>query len=270
MMEIVDALGKEAQIELSVKGRSRSHPIGFVLSRDRSIFLIPAKGKNSRWDLSIADNPVDVGVAVGNYSFAAKIRKVTKSERRKKAHDLFVSKYGKAEMTRYKSRKDVAEIPIARRVLVICKSNAGRSQVAQGLLEKCFPDSEVTSAGTNVREEHRDGFPVPVDIVEAVHPLGLDLRGRKRAQLIKELADWADDIIVTMEKNKMVENFRGLSWWPRFEIKTVYWNISDPTAEGRTPEKTVAMIKTMREYVSKWCEKRAQRDRVLVERLPGH
>ena len=95
--------------------------------------------------------------------------------------------------------------------MVVCVSNAGRSQIAQAFLEKFSPDSEITSAGTDVGTEgkERDGFPLRPDIIAEAGKVGLDLRRKKRARLVTNLADWANDIIVIMTVKRQRNTFQS-------------------------------------------------------------
>ena len=81
-----------------------------------------------------------------------------------------------------------AERPI-RYVLFVCNHNAGRSQMAQALMEQYGPeDVRAESAGTEPAPE------VWPPVVEAMHEVGIDLAGRKPKRLTLEMqlhADWA-------------------------------------------------------------------------------
>jgi protein-tyrosine-phosphatase len=149
------------------------------------------------------------------------------------------------------------------RVLVVCVSNAGRSQIAQAFLEKCSPSSEITSAGTDVgaEGEERDGFPLRPDIIAEASKVGLDLRGRKRARLVKNLADWANDIIVIMTDE---ETKRHLPiWFDMYEHKASYWPVEDTARvkEGGklpTQEQIASMIEEIERLSRAWCEEKAR------------
>ncbi len=114
--EILAALRRETEIELSVKGRLSgnvsSRPVWFVLPKDnKSILLVPVNGRKTQWYLNVMKNP-NVRVRIGGQSFAGTIREVG-AERLTEVLDLFTTKYGKEDMVRYYQRKDVAmELPL--------------------------------------------------------------------------------------------------------------------------------------------------------------
>jgi protein-tyrosine-phosphatase len=149
------------------------------------------------------------------------------------------------------------------RVLVICVSNAGRSQIGQAFLEKWSPDSEITSAGTDVGTEgkERDGFPLRADIVAAAGEFGLDLRRRKRARLVRNLADWANDIIVVMTDEEAKEHLPA--WFEEFRQKASYWSVEDTARVGEggklpPPEMIAGMIEEVERLARAWFEEKAR------------
>jgi arsenate-mycothiol transferase len=103
-------------------------------------------------------------------------------------------------------------------VLFVCVKNAGKSQMAAGLMRKIGgEDVEVYSAGT-----------VPGDVlnsvsVQALEELGIDLNGESPkpidAQLLRDV-----DVVVTLGREVQVESIAGT----RFEI----WNTDEPSERG--------------------------------------
>jgi deazaflavin-dependent oxidoreductase (nitroreductase family) len=114
--EILVALKKEREIELSVKGRVSgkvsSRPVWFVLPKDnKSILLVPVNGRKTQWYLNVMKDP-NVRVKVGGHSFAGTMEEVD-AERLTQVLDLFTTKYGEKDMENYYPRKDVAmELPL--------------------------------------------------------------------------------------------------------------------------------------------------------------
>jgi hypothetical protein len=109
--DIVAALNKGSEIELTVKGRSSGRaiprPVWFVLSKDkRSIMLVPVHGKKTQWYLNVLRDP-NVSVSIGDQSFNGRIREVG-GEGLREVLSMFDAKYGKGDMERYYSMKDVA------------------------------------------------------------------------------------------------------------------------------------------------------------------
>lgn len=119
--EILAALKKETELELTVKGRVSgkvsSRPVWFVLSGDnRSIMLVPVRGSKTQWYLNVVKDPA-IRIKVGGHSFAGTIREVS-GERLTEVLGMFTAKYGREDMERYYERKDVAlEVPLSSRVL---------------------------------------------------------------------------------------------------------------------------------------------------------
>jgi protein-tyrosine-phosphatase len=147
--------------------------------------------------------------------------------------------------------------------LVVCVNNAGRSQIAQALLEKFSPGSEITSAGTDVGAEgkERDGFPLRPDIIAEASKFGLDLRRRKRARLVKNLADWANDIIVIMTDEETEKHLP--TWFDAYRHKASYWSVEDTARVregGKLPnqEQIAWMIKEIEKLSRGWSEEKAQ------------
>jgi deazaflavin-dependent oxidoreductase (nitroreductase family) len=114
--EILAALKRATEIELSVKGRVSGkdipRPVWFVLQKDRkSIALVPVNGKKTQWYLNVMKNP-NVTVRIGGHSFTGRVKEVGE-ERLPEVLDMFTAKYGKGDMERYYAQKDTAmEVPL--------------------------------------------------------------------------------------------------------------------------------------------------------------
>ncbi len=114
--ELVDALRKKKEVELSVKGRRSGRmiprPVWFALSRDgRSMFLIPVNGTKTQWYLNVRKDPV-VSITVGGRSFGGRLSVVGESKFRE-ALDAFKARYGDRDMKEYYPNLDVAlELPL--------------------------------------------------------------------------------------------------------------------------------------------------------------
>jgi arsenate reductase (thioredoxin) len=77
-------------------------------------------------------------------------------------------------------------------VLFVCLQNAGRSQIAEALLQRAAGDRHVgLSAGTTPAER------VHPEVVAAMRELGIDLAERRPRRLSARLAERAD-VVVTM------------------------------------------------------------------------
>ena len=78
------------------------------------------------------------------------------------------------------------------RVLFVCVQNAGRSQIAQALLELASDGRhEARSAGSD------PGTQVHPEVVEVMGELGVDVSGSVPRPLDRSDAEWAD-VVVTM------------------------------------------------------------------------
>jgi arsenate reductase len=77
------------------------------------------------------------------------------------------------------------------RVLFVCIQNAGRSQMAQALLERLAPAHEARSAGS------RPAALVHPEVITAMSELGIELSERTPHRLDRDDMEWAD-VVVTM------------------------------------------------------------------------
>ena len=95
------------------------------------------------------------------------------------------------------------------RVLFVCVRNAGRSQMAEALLERAAGGKhEARSAGSRPAGE------VHPEVVEAMRELGVDLSGRRPRALERSDAEWAD-VVVTMgcgDECPVVPGKRYVDW----------------------------------------------------------
>ena len=110
------------------------------------------------------------------------------------------------------------------KILYVCQANVGRSQMAEALHKKIYPEDIVSSAGTNVNghEEKIIGrLEKAIHVIDAMKEEKIDLRYYKRKQLTEKMVEDAEKIImITDPKN-----------WPHFLVgnsKLEYWNILDP------------------------------------------
>jgi len=107
------------------------------------------------------------------------------------------------------------------KILFVCVENAGRSQIAEGILRKLAPNFEIISAGTEPKSE------INPTVVKVMEEIGIDITHQKPKLL----------------SNKMVqESFRIVNMGcidrkscPSLFVKDVLdWNIIDP--KGRSIE----------------------------------
>jgi protein-tyrosine-phosphatase len=159
------------------------------------------------------------------------------------------------------------------KILVVCRSNAGRSQIAQAFLRKYHHSAAIRSAGTNVRVEERDGYLLRQDIVDGGLSYGLDLAGSRRGQLREEDLDWADHVIVVMPleelqalKSQQARNLKGhdvdaahlADWSLKHESKVSFWPVADiraAEAEKRTPQQVAEAYAEINRLALDWIRK---------------
>jgi arsenate reductase len=102
-------------------------------------------------------------------------------------------------------------------VLFVCRRNAGRSQMAAGLLERDGGDRvRVASAGLSPAEE------INPTTVEAMSEVGVDLSTR-RPRVLDEREAVAASVIVTMGCGDECPTYPG--------VPHVYWDVPDPSGE---------------------------------------
>ncbi len=105
-------------------------------------------------------------------------------------------------------------------VLLVCVHNAGRSQMAAGLLRLHGGDAvEVRSAGSTPADE------VNPAVVEVMAEVGVDLSGAVPMRLATEAVETAD-VVVTMGCGDACPVFPGKRY--------LDWDLPDPS--GLTPE----------------------------------
>jgi protein-tyrosine-phosphatase len=169
-------------------------------------------------------------------------------------------------------------------ILVVCRSNAGRSQIAQAFLRKFYHSGSIRSAGTNVRVEERDGYLLKQDIVDGGLSYGLDLAGNRRGQLREEDLDWADHVIVVMPleelqglKSQQARNLKGhdvdavhlADWSLKHESKVSFWPVKDiraAEAEQRTPEEVAETYAEINRRALDWIQKKKALNEVETNR----
>jgi arsenate reductase len=105
-------------------------------------------------------------------------------------------------------------------VLFVCVHNAGRSQMAAGLLRKRAGDAvDVRSAGTAPAEE------IDPSVVTVMNEVGVDLSEAVPTMLETDAVEGAD-VVVTMGCGDACPVFPGKRY--------LDWDLPDPA--GRTPE----------------------------------
>lgn len=111
------------------------------------------------------------------------------------------------------------------KVLFVCKSNGGRSQMGEAFFNLGSKPHTASSAGTQVGE--KQGQTIYPNILEIMQEIGIDLSKKSRKQLTEELVDEADKVIV-MEETKNIPDYLLNS------PKLIRWDI--PNGADASPE----------------------------------
>jgi protein-tyrosine-phosphatase len=135
-------------------------------------------------------------------------------------------------------------------ILVVCRGNVGRSQIAEALLKKYAPASwRITSVGTRVidkegnsveGEKLRDRAGAEA-VLTVLYEAGIDAREAERNQITEKAVEEAD-VIVSMAERETLPGYLKESKKVRF------WDIQDPK------EKTLEEVRKIRDRVTKLVE----------------
>src|SRR5436190_11716160 len=102
-------------------------------------------------------------------------------------------------------------------VLFLCRQNAGRSQMAQSLLEQVAPEYAAVSGGSG------PAAAVHPIVIDAMREVGIDLVGRKPRKVDAEMLARADVVI------SMGCDDPALCDYPGRKVED--WGIPDPTGK---------------------------------------
>lgn len=108
------------------------------------------------------------------------------------------------------------------KILFICKSNVGRSQMAEAFFMSIAPAHSAFSAGTHVELE-RENNPISTTtkkVIECMQGVGLDVSDKKMNLLTSEMVKEADMVIAITPKETLPDY---LQHSPKLEV----WNIPD-------------------------------------------
>jgi len=104
------------------------------------------------------------------------------------------------------------------KILFICKSHAGRSQMATAFFNKLSKKHFAFGAGTLVGKS--EGTKIPALVIASMAEERFDLSHKTRNQLTPEMVNQADKIIITDEKENLPDYLIHSS-------KNVFWNVPD-------------------------------------------
>jgi deazaflavin-dependent oxidoreductase (nitroreductase family) len=107
---IITALKKDKEIELTVTGRRSGkplpRPVWFAL-RGTELLLLPVTGTDSQWYKNILRNP-QVKIRSSQQSFNGKLRTITGKKQVDEVIELFRGKYGPSDIKKYYPKPNVA------------------------------------------------------------------------------------------------------------------------------------------------------------------
>jgi len=104
------------------------------------------------------------------------------------------------------------------KILFICKSNTGRSQMAEAFFNKISNNHTSFSAGTLVGE--REGTIIHEYVIESMRQLGFDLSKNVRKQLTPSMVNEADKIIIMDEEKNLPDYLKESS-------EKTFWDVED-------------------------------------------
>jgi len=108
------------------------------------------------------------------------------------------------------------------KVLFICKSNVGRSQMADAFFNDSSNDHVAISAGTHVKPEN-DGQPISktrYKVIGCMKEVGFEVESNIMNQLTKEMVDESDIVVAITPKETLPEYLQTSS-------KLRVWDIPD-------------------------------------------
>ena len=108
------------------------------------------------------------------------------------------------------------------KILFVCKSNFGRSQIAEAYFNKLCNKYKAKSAGTYGKEFERGVLSdYPNKVVSCMKEDGFDLSNKKAKQLTPRIVKDSDRIIILCKKEEL----------PNYLLnsrKITFWNVNDP------------------------------------------
>jgi len=108
------------------------------------------------------------------------------------------------------------------KILFICKSNIGRSQMAEVFFNETNPEHKAISAGSHVKEE-REGkviSTVTEKILTCMKELDLDVKDQIMNQVTSEMVDSVDKVVSITPKETLPDYLQNSS-------KLEVWGIPD-------------------------------------------
>jgi protein-tyrosine-phosphatase len=114
------------------------------------------------------------------------------------------------------------------KILFVCKSNIGRSQMAEGLFLHLTSNHIAHSAGTSVPIENENQLVSEIDtkLVNAMTEEGIDVAEKVRNQLTSELVSNSDRVVSLISFDELPDYLKSSE---ELEI----WDVSDAAGDGQ-------------------------------------
>jgi protein-tyrosine-phosphatase len=132
------------------------------------------------------------------------------------------------------------------KILVICRSNVGRSQMGEGLLKARTsndPNISVSSAGldTTGMVEKYNGHPHP-QVIYVMKEIGIDISDQQITQVSPDLLEDSTRVVVLAEEHELPDYFQ------KYRDKTSFHAIEDP-APGNTDVVDLLRLRHIRDQI---------------------
>lgn len=119
------------------------------------------------------------------------------------------------------------------RILFLCVANSARSQMAEGLARRLFPDLAIQSAGSRPSR-------VNPYAIEALAEVGIDISGHT-SKPVQAIDPATVDLVITLCAEEVCPAFLG-------QAERLHWPLPDPASEdpSLTPDQLRARFRDAR------------------------
>jgi len=120
------------------------------------------------------------------------------------------------------------------KIMFVCRSNTGRSQVAEALYNKITQSKNAISTGTIVKDGIKTvGEKSATDLIAAMKMRSIDISSNERTQISKDMVEDVDKVIVMAEPENIPDWLKNIKQYE-------YWKIED--IKGKNLEDSVSII----------------------------
>jgi arsenate reductase len=129
----------------------------------------------------------------------------------------------------------------SRSILFLCVANSARSQLAEGLGRRLFPDCRIQSAGS--RPSHVNPY-----AIEVLAEVGIDASCHT-SKSVQDIDPTTVDLVITLCTEEVCPLFLGMA-------ERLHWPIPDPASEdpSLSPEDLRARFRQARDEISRRLE----------------